>query len=241
MGGLTDWYCYSLWGLALRTNRRLWRWCCQQRWSGYLHTQSKLECNPTGTDALCPLGSSECHNMEIEEREGIVRGGFLQSMRHYDPPNHILHSYNLPLRCSESRDFLHSHAIETEAVHMRVQVLRPSKPLLFHFWETDPLLMHYPSQPLKPTNFPVSPPLHNQELSEPSSDHRTLTRKHALWPVFCPKCPFFTLSPVKQIRWHFLVQLLACWSAAGGGRANKTKAGWIVETLVIILFPMLLG
>lgn len=52
MGGLTGRYCYSLWGLAVHTNRRLCWWCCQQRWSSYLHTYNSLEWNPTGRDLV---------------------------------------------------------------------------------------------------------------------------------------------------------------------------------------------
>lgn len=48
MRGLTNRYCYSLWGPAAHTDRRLWRSCYQRRRSGYLHAYNGLEWNPTG-------------------------------------------------------------------------------------------------------------------------------------------------------------------------------------------------
>ncbi len=84
MGGLTDRYCYSLWGLAVHTNRRLRRSCCQQRRSGYLHAYNGQEWNATGGDLPCPLSSSECHNMGGWGKWGSS-GGCLQSVRNHDP------------------------------------------------------------------------------------------------------------------------------------------------------------
>jgi len=43
MGGRTDRYCYSLWGLAVLTNRRLWRSRCQRGHSGYRPAYNGLE------------------------------------------------------------------------------------------------------------------------------------------------------------------------------------------------------
>lgn len=85
------------------------------------------------SNLLCPLGSSECHSIRASVKSW--------------PPSHLLHAYNFPPKGGTSQDLLRSHAKEVESVHVWVQVLRPSKPLLFHFWETDPLLLCYPPQP----------------------------------------------------------------------------------------------
>lgn len=85
MGGLTDWYCYSLWGLALHTNRRLSRSRCQRRRSGYLHAYNGLEWNPTGGNLPCPPGTSECHNMGYLEGRGDSGEGYRQSVKNCDP------------------------------------------------------------------------------------------------------------------------------------------------------------
>lgn len=57
MGGLTERYGYSLWGLAMHTNRRLCGSHCQQTRLGYLQAFKGMEWDPTGKDLPCPLGS----------------------------------------------------------------------------------------------------------------------------------------------------------------------------------------
>lgn len=163
MGGLTDWYCYSLWGLALHTNRRLSRSRCQQRRSGYLHAYNGLEWNPTGGNLPCPPGTSECHNMGYLEGRGDSGEGYRQSVKNCDP---YVTSYMQTTLPWGSQDLLRSRAIESNSLHARVRVLRASKPLLFHFWETDPLLLCYPSQPYQ---FPFFPDIIRNCLNHPET------------------------------------------------------------------------
>lgn len=90
-----------------------------------------------------------------------------------------LHAHNIP----PEEQKVHSRAIQT--VHVWVQVLRPSKPLLFHFWEMDPLLLYYPPKPT-PT-----PPISKSCLLLPRPNVIRNCLKHPAtaetsWPALLP-------------------------------------------------------
>lgn len=219
MGGLTDWYCYSLWGLALHTNRRLSRSRCQQRRSGYLHAYNGLEWNPTGGNLPCPPGTSECHNMGY--LEGIVGRGIVNQWRIVTPMS--------PLTCKqpspEGQQVPRLAPLSCDRVQFSscagssVEGLQTTT---FPFLGNRP-----PAFVLSLSTLPISFfSWHNQKLSEPSRNHINLTWKHTSWPASCPRCIFPLLTKsYAEIFWSNCWH--AGWHQAAEGHMNpgRTEGG----------------
>lgn len=96
-----------------------------------------------------------------------------------------------PCGPEKSQKLLRSRATQTQSGRVQVQVLRPSKPLHLHFWESD--LLRACTQKTY-TQIDTLTHTHTAHvclflyLIRNPATTETLT-SHASWPVFCPKCP----------------------------------------------------
>ncbi len=147
-------------------------------------------------DPPCPQGSSECHNMGGWRLWGNS-GGCLQPVRNHDPWVTFYMHTTFPWGASSLK-----------TCPALVQ-WRPSLSVCgFKCWGPPNHLFSISGKPtpcfcIIPLNLSIPPisqffPWHNQELSEPSSNHINLTWKHASWPAFSPRCLFF--FPVIPLR-----------------------------------------
>lgn len=105
---------------------------CQHRGSSYPHSNHGLELNLTGRTLPSPLGSSECHNMEdYWERLCIacVSSASENTMTSKSP---LTFTQPLPM----GQKVPEPAPLPCNRNPVQVQVLRPSKPLIFYFWES---------------------------------------------------------------------------------------------------------
>lgn len=115
--------------------------------------------------------------------------------------------------------------IEARSVYVWVQMLRPSKPLLFHFWETDPLLLYYSSQPPNRTNFQFFffPVTIRNHLNHP----RTTVTSLENIPHYQPFVQVASTPPTdRKLQWNSLLLAAASRPTHQLGRGWKQSQLW---------------
>lgn len=122
--------------LAANTNRRLWRWAASTEGQvTHPHITNGIKPN-WGTATIPARQLSVVTTGKIKRKDVFCVCVFSEWNYHDLHINPNVHATS-PRGPEKSQNPLHSCAIETQSGHVQVQVLRPSKPLIFHFWESD--------------------------------------------------------------------------------------------------------